>query len=91
MRKITYDPAKRAKALKERGLDFEEAGLVFAGPTYSAQDDRRDYGEFRYITVGLLRGRMVVLVWTPRYEARHIISFRKANDREEKKYKDLLG
>ena len=91
MHKITYDPVKRARTLKERELDFEDAGLAFAGPTYTAQDDRRDYGEFRYITAGLLRGRMMTVVWTPRYEARHVISFRKANNREEEKYKDLLG
>jgi len=71
-------------------LDFAEAPLIFAGPTYTALDDRRDYGEFRYITVGLLRNRMVVMVWTPRYEARHIISLRKANTREAKKYKGKM-
>jgi hypothetical protein len=83
---ITYDPAKRAWTLRERGLDFEEAQEVFAGPTFDQEDDRRDYGEVRVITIGLLRGRMVVLVWTRRGNARHIISMRKANEREKKRY-----
>jgi hypothetical protein len=83
---ITYDPAKRERTLRERGLDFADAEQVFAGPTFDRPDDRRDYGEPRVITVGLLRGRMVILVWTPRAGARHIISMRKANDREKKHY-----
>jgi hypothetical protein len=83
---ITYDPAKRAWTLRERGLDFEDAEEVFAGPTFDQEDDRRDYGEVRVITAGLLRGRMVILVWTRRGQARHIISMRKANEREKRRY-----
>ena len=83
---ITYDPAKRAWTIRERGLDFEDAVGVFAGRTYQREDDRRDYGEVRIITVGLLRQRMVVLVWTPRGADRHVISMRKANDREKARY-----
>ena len=88
---ITFDPAKREKTFRERDLDFADTPAVFGGRTFTIRDDRRDYSEARWITVGLLRGRMMVIVWTPRIGARHIISFRKANDREEKKYKDLLG
>ena len=64
---ITFDPAKRQKALDGRGLDFMEAPEVFSGHTYDWVDDRFDYGE------GRLRGRMVVLVWTQRGDARHVI------------------
>jgi uncharacterized protein len=87
---ISYDPEKRAKALAERGLDFENAVYVFAGPTIDVLDDRRDYGEVRWVTYGLLEGRMVALVWTPRGDARHIISMRKANEREQKTYEETL-
>ena len=45
-----------------------------------------DGAELRYITVGKLDGRMVVMVWTPRGEARRIVSMRKANDREQARY-----
>ncbi|WP_349627421.1 BrnT family toxin [Rhodopseudomonas palustris] len=50
-----------------------------------------DYGELRIITVGLLRGRMVIVVWTPRSEARHIFSMRKANDREKATFGQRLA
>ena len=88
---ISFDPAKRDTTLTERGLDFADAPEVFAGLTFEAEDARFDYGETRMITVGLLRGRMVVLVWTPRGEVRHIISMRKANEREAKRYATRLG
>jgi uncharacterized protein len=85
---ISFDPAKRAKTLAERGLDFADAGLVFAGRTATVQDRRSDYGEDRYITAGYLRGRRVVLVWTPRGNARRIISMRYAHASEEKRWFD---
>jgi hypothetical protein len=75
--------AKRERTLRERGLDFEWAEEVFAGPAFDREDARRDYGESRIITVGYLRERMVVLVWTARGDGRHFISMRKANDREQ--------
>jgi uncharacterized protein len=80
---ITYDPAKREWTLRERGLDFEAAREVFGGRLIQRQDTRRDYGEVRMITIGFLKDRMVVLVWTPRGNDRHIISMRKANEREK--------
>jgi len=80
---ITFDPAKRDVTLEERGLDFAEAEVVFESVLTENRDDRFDYGEERWITVGVLRGRMVVVVWTWRGEDRHIISMRKANEREK--------
>ena len=62
------------------------AGGVFVDDTLTVEDDRRDYGEDRFITVGFLDGTMVVLVWTPRDEAYRIISMRKANERERALY-----
>ena len=89
--KITFDPAKRDWTLAKRGLDFASAALVFAGDTLDADDDRTDYGERRVITVGYLGGRMVIVVWTPRGEARHVISMRKANERERQRFGQRLG
>ena len=83
---IEYDDAKRAKTLQEHGLDFVDAVQVFAGATLDMQDERAEYGEMRMITMGLLNGRVVVLVWTPRGEARRIISMRFANERERKQF-----
>lgn len=83
---ITFDPAKRDKTLRERGLDFAEAQKVFDSLLVENPDERFDYGEERRITVGLIRDRMVVVVWTQRGADRHVISMRKANDREQRRY-----
>ncbi|SKA27294.1 hypothetical protein SAMN02745126_04636 [Enhydrobacter aerosaccus] len=83
---IEFDPVKRRATLQARDLDMADAGEVFEGPTLTVEDDRQDYGEARYITIGFLADRMVVLVWTPRGAARRIISMRKANDREQALY-----
>ena len=89
--RITYDPAKRESTLLERRLDFRDAAEVFAGRTLMRPDLRENYGEDRYQTFGYLRGRMVVVVWTPRGKARRIISMRKCNAREKARYEALLG
>jgi uncharacterized protein len=81
--RVTFDPAKRAKTLAERGLDFEDAAIVFQGTTVEIEDTRRNYGETRIICYGFLAGRLVVIGYTPRGAARHIFSMRKANDREK--------
>jgi hypothetical protein len=81
---ITYDPAKREWTVCEHGLDFERAETVFAGLTIDIPDLRRDYGEARINSVGHLDGRMVIVCWTPRGGARHIISMRKTNERENR-------
>jgi uncharacterized DUF497 family protein len=88
--RLTFDPRKCAKTKAGRGLDFVDAASVFAGPTFTLLDDRFDYGEPRYQTYGLLDERLVV-VWTPRDDARHVISMRKCNDREKEKIGHRLG
>lgn len=54
-------------------------------------DDRYDYGEPRFITLGCLEGRVVVVAHTPRHKSSRIISMRKANEREQKNYQKRLG
>jgi len=83
--RITWDPAKRAKTLAERGLDFADASIVFEGVTVEVEDIRRNYGETRIICYGRLQGRMVVVGYVPRGASRHIFSMRKANDREQER------
>ena len=84
--KIEYDQTKCHLTLEKRGLDMDRACEVFEGVTLTVEDDREDYGEKRFITIGFLDERMIVLVWTPRGAVRRIISLRKANDREQKYY-----
>ncbi|MCP9858875.1 MULTISPECIES: BrnT family toxin [unclassified Cyanobium] len=83
---IRFDPAKRLRTLEQRGLDFLDAETVFAGPTIEVPDRRRDYGEIRIVCVGWLRGRAVIVVYTERNDIRHIISMRKANEREQRRF-----
>ena len=73
---IEFDSAKRDATLAERGLDFARAGEVFTSQHLTATDDRFAYGEERFFTVGWLDARQVVVTWTPRGEARRIISMR---------------
>lgn len=79
---IEFDEHKRATTLRERGLDFAQAGQVFTGPLVTRSDTRRDYGEPRFQTLGFLGERVVMVVWTPRGAARRIISMRYAHDSE---------
>lgn len=84
--RITFDPAKREKTLQARGLDFADAAEVFAGKTITVRDERRDYGEDRFITAGYLHGRCVVTVWTPREDGKRIISMRHVHADEERNW-----
>ena len=88
--RISFDPAKRAKTLAERGLDFADAAVIFAGVTVEIEDTRRNYGEKRIICYGLLGGRVVVVGCTPRGADRHVFSMRKANGREKARIAALL-
>ena len=88
---LTFDPAKRTATLEKRGLDFADADQVIDGLVFEFVDDRANYGEERISTVGLLGERMIVVIWTARGDDRHIISMRKANDREYRRYSGRLG
>ena len=76
----------RDDCLQRAGLIFEDAAEVFRGDTLDFPDARRDYGELRMLTVGHLHGRMVIVIRTPRGNARHVISMRKANAREKARF-----
>jgi uncharacterized DUF497 family protein len=89
--RITYHEGKRALTLVDRGLDFADAIEVFKSRNLTQTDGRRDYGEERSQTIGWLHGSMVMVVWTLRGDARHVISMRKCNDREQRRYQERLG
>lgn len=87
---ITFDPAKRDWTLAERGLDFADASHVLTGPRIEFEDLRKDYGERRIVTVGFLADRMMIVIWTRRGQDHHVISMRKANDREQRRYAPFI-
>ena len=85
-----WDATKSRENLAKHGLSFHDAEAVFAGSCVTSEDTRRDYGEPRLITLGLLKGRTVVVAHTPRGERTRVISMRKANSREARRYRQRL-
>jgi uncharacterized DUF497 family protein len=85
MLRITCDPVKRQRTLDERGLDMHRADEIFKGLHATRLDDRIAYGEPRFVTVGWLDSKAVVVVWTPRGSETRIISMRQCREREAKR------
>lgn len=84
--KIEFDPSKSEQNRQKRDLPFERAtDFDWAGAVF-AEDDRNQYPERRYVGVGYLDNRLHVICFTPIPGGVRIISFRKANDREAKRY-----
>jgi len=81
--RFTWKEAKRKSNLKTHGLDFRDAPKVFEGLTLTFEDDRFDYGELRFVTLGLLNGTPVSVVHTETADHIHVISFRKATKNEQ--------
>lgn len=79
----TWHEPKRQINLNRHGLDFAEAGKVFAGPIFTFENDRGDYGEQRWVTIGLLGVNVVVIVHTETEKEIRIISMRKATKNEQ--------
>lgn len=84
--RIEWDEAKRRSNVEKHGIDFLGVEAVFDGFTLTVEDRRRNYGELRYVTVGLLQGRVVTVVHTERGDAIRIISVRKATKYEQRTY-----
>ncbi|MEA1049979.1 BrnT family toxin [Lamprobacter modestohalophilus] len=83
---ITWDDAKRRSNLAKHGLDFAEAEAIFDGPIFTEQDTREAYGEPGFKTLGMLHGRVIVLVWTERDDELQLISLRYGDKRETRDF-----
>ncbi len=81
-----WDEPKRRRNLRKHGIDFADAVQVFDGLTVTLEDSRFEYGETRFLTLGLLRTHVVVIVHTETEEVIRIISVRKATKNEEIHY-----
>jgi uncharacterized DUF497 family protein len=86
MMRFTFDPAKNERNIAERGLSFELASELEWDTALIVEDTRRDYGETRLRVLAPLHGRLHAVVVTPRRGDLRVISFRKANRKEEKLY-----
>lgn len=81
-----WDENKRQVNIRKHGIDFIDIPLVFDGFTVTVEDNRFTYSEQRFITFGLLQGRVVTVVHTEHDERIRIISVRKATKYEERSY-----
>jgi uncharacterized DUF497 family protein len=85
--KYEWDPHKNQLNLQNHKLDFADALLIFEQPMLVKLDERQDYGEDRWIGIGLLHLRVVVIIFTePRPDTIRIISLRKATSYEQRQY-----
>ena len=84
--KIEFEAAKSARNAKERGLSFELAVDLDWDAAHTIEDQRQSYGETRYLAYAPMKGRLHVVCFCIRGDAFRIISFRKANRREESFY-----
>jgi uncharacterized protein len=85
--RFEWDEAKRRLNIKKHGIDFEEAAAVFHSPMLTALDTREDYGEDRWIGIGILRSFVIVLIFIERtHETIRFISARKATKYERQAY-----
>jgi uncharacterized DUF497 family protein len=81
--RFSWTEAKRQLNLQQLGLVFVDAARVFDGPTYTYEDDRFDYSEQRFVTLGLLEEVVVSIVHTETPRLIRIISLRKATKHEQ--------
>ena len=89
--RLTFDPAKNARNIAERGLSFERVAELEWETAVSQEDTRKDYGETRIQVLAFLGKRLHAAVITVRGDALHVISFRKANRKEVKWYEQERG
>ena len=84
--RFEWDEAKRQTNLSKHGIDFVDLPPLFDGPTVLEVDDRFDYGETRFMTLGMLTGIVFLVVHTETTETIRLISARKASKYEEEYY-----
>lgn len=84
--KFEWDEQKRLINLEKHGIDFADVWEIFQYATYSTVDDRFDYGEIRFLTLGLLFGEIISVCHTETDESFRIISARKAEKHEQETY-----
>jgi uncharacterized DUF497 family protein len=89
-RDFEWDPEKEARNVRDRELDFATASEIWNGHVIERVDDRRDYGEIRIIAFGKVNDRLMAVLYTRRGLRRRIISARKANRREQRRFETEL-
>ena len=85
-----YDEEKSRATLWKRGFDFGFAARIFEGDIIEYEDQRRDFGERRYVATGAVDGAVFTIVYTWRNGRRRIISARRASRRERDAYRRAI-
>ena len=89
---FTWDKHKNQSNIRRHGIDFADTVEMFNYPMLTGLDRRMDYGEDRWVGIGILKGVVAVVVYTEDdKENIRIISARKAMKNEEKKFKESIG
>jgi len=83
---LIWDDHKNRINIEKHGCSFEEAHLILNSFNLTFIDDKKDYGEIRYTTIGIWYERIAIVVYTMRDDYYRIISMRKANEREKAYY-----
>jgi len=83
---MSYDPAKRRRNQLKHAIDLAECEAIFDAPMLTREDTREEYGEQRLVSLGMLKGKIIVLVWTDREEGPRVISCREAEPHEQEAY-----
>ncbi|MGB9490962.1 MAG: BrnT family toxin [Terriglobales bacterium] len=89
--RFEWDKTKKQQNIEKHGLDFADAEKMFHDILFARPDERQDYGERRWIGIGLIRDRVAVVAFTERGpNVIRVISLRKANHREQKQYEEAV-
>jgi uncharacterized DUF497 family protein len=88
--KFEWDESKNQINIAKHGIDFSDAKGLFDSTRATSVDSRRDYGEVRKISVGKIEEEVCVVVYTQRGDVKRIISARKANRRERRRYNEFV-
>lgn len=86
-----WDEAKRRKIIAERRVDLLYAALIFERDVLTRLDDRQDYGELRYVSLGLVGDDCFVVVHTPRGETTRLITAWKGGEKERELYQERVA
>ena len=81
---------KNQRNIEKHGIDFTDAVRIFERPTLTVVDNRRNYGEKRIVAMGTVEDVILYVVYTVRDGIWRIISARRANRRERKKYFEIF-
>jgi len=89
--KFEWDSKKNENNILKHGVDFADAEEMFKRELFAVQDVRKSYGENRFVGLGHIQNRLMVIVFTkPKFNTIRIISLRKANKREQAKFKKAI-